>query len=211
MKQAFVIGIAGGSGSGKSTFAKRLKEQFPEEISLVSCDNYYLAWHEMPLEERKKQNYDSPEAFEFDLMIRQIAQLKAGQAIDCPVYDFTQHDRSDAVLHIEARPVVLIDGILLFTDPGLRNLMDMRIYVETDADERILRRVRRDMQERGRDLEGIIDQYLTTVKPMHNAFVEPTKAFADIIINGGMNNTAFDLVKNKIQSLLEKEETDEPV
>ena len=211
MKKAFVIGIAGGSGSGKSTFAQRLKERFPADIALVSCDNYYLARHDMPFEERKLQNYDSPAAFEFDLMIRQISQLKDGQAIECPVYDFTQHDRSDQVLTIQARPVVLIDGILIFTEPKLRELMDMRIYVETDADERILRRVRRDMRERGRDLDGIITQYLTTVKPMHNAFVEPTKIFADIIINGGMNDTAYDLVKNKIQSLLEKEGNHEPV
>lgn len=211
MKKAFVIGIAGGSGSGKSTFAQRLKERFPENIALVSCDNYYLARHDMPFEERKLQNYDSPAAFEFDLMIRQISQLKDGQSIECPVYDFTQHDRSDQVLTIDARPVVLIDGILIFTEPKLRELMDMRIYVETDADERILRRVRRDMRERGRDLDGIITQYLTTVKPMHNAFVEPTKIFADIIINGGMNDTAYDLVKNKIQTILEKEVSHESV
>lgn len=202
MKDAFVIGIAGGSGSGKSTFAQRLKARFPEDIALVSCDNYYLARHDMPLEQRKLQNYDSPEAFEFDLMIRQITALKQGQDILCPVYDFTQHDRSEQVLEICAKPVVLIDGILIFTEPQLRDLMDMKIYVETDADERILRRVRRDMVERGRDLDGIINQYLATVKPMHNAYVEPTKAYADIIINGGRNDTAFDLVKNKIQSLL---------
>lgn len=202
MKDAFVIGIAGGSGSGKSTFAKRLKEQFPNDIALVSCDNYYLARHYMPLSERKLQNYDSPEAFEFDLMVRQIQELKSGKDIACPVYDFAAHDRSEQILQIAAKPVVLIDGILIFVEPHLRNLMDMRIYVETDADERILRRVRRDMVERGRDLDGIIDQYLATVKPMHNAFVEPTKAYADIIINGGMNDTAFDLVKNKIQQLL---------
>ena len=211
MEKAFVIGIAGGSGSGKSTFAQRLKDRFPEDIALVSCDNYYLARHDMPLEERKKQNYDSPEAFEFDLMIRQISALKNGQDIACPVYDFTQHDRSDKVLHIGAKPVVLIDGILIFTESRLRQLMDMKIYVETDADERILRRVRRDMRERGRDLDGIIDQYLTTVKPMHNAFVEPTKIFADIIINGGMNDAAYDLVKNKIQYILEKEVTHESI
>lgn len=204
MKDAFVIGIAGGSGSGKSTFAQRLKERFPEEVALVSCDNYYLARHDMPLEQRKLQNYDSPEAFEFDLMIRQITELKEGKDILCPLYDFTQHDRSEQVLRISAKPVVLIDGILIFVEPQLRDLMDMKIYVETDADERILRRVRRDMVERGRDLDGIIAQYLATVKPMHNAYVEPTKAYADIIINGGMNDTAFDLVKNKIQSLLEK-------
>ena len=202
MNDAFVIGIAGGSGSGKSTFAKRLKEQFPEDIALVSCDNYYLARHDMPLAERKLQNYDSPEAFEFDLMIRQIRELKAGKDISCPVYDFTNHDRSEQILQVAAKPVVLIDGILIFVEPQLRELMDMRIYVETDADERILRRVRRDMVDRGRDLDGIIDQYLATVKPMHNAYVEPTKAYADIIINGGMNDTAFDLVKNKIQQLL---------
>ena len=203
MKDAFVIGIAGGSGSGKSTFAKRLKERFPEDVALVSCDNYYLARHDMPLQERKLQNYDSPEAFEFDLMIRQIRDLKQGKDVSCPVYDFTLHDRSEQVIEIAAKPIILIDGILIFVEPQLRQLMDMKIYVETDADERILRRARRDMVERGRDLDGIIDQYLATVKPMHNAYVEPTKAYADIIINGGMNDTAYDLVKNKIQSLLE--------
>lgn len=205
MGSAFVIGIAGGSGSGKSTFAKRLKERFPEEIALVSCDNYYLDRGEMPFEERKRQNYDSPEAFEFDLMIRQISDLKAGKDICCPIYDFTRHTRSDQVMRIDAKPVILIDGILIFAEPKLRELMDMRIYVETDADERILRRVRRDMRERGRDLDGIIEQYLSTVKPMHNQFVEPTKVYADIIINGGMNDTAYDLVENKIKSLLHQE------
>ena len=201
-REAFVIGIAGGSGSGKSTFAQRLKECFPEEIALLSCDNYYLARHEMPFEERKLQNYDSPEAFEFELMVQQIRDLKTGKDIACPVYDFTRHDRSDKVLQIQAKPIVLIDGILLFVDPRLRELMDMKIYVETDADERILRRVRRDMVERGRDLDGIISQYLATVKPMHNAYVEPTKAYADIIINGGKNERAFQLVKNQIQTIL---------
>ena len=205
--KAFVIGVAGGSGSGKSTFAKRLKERFPEDIAVVSCDNYYLRRDEMPFEERKLQNYDSPEAFEFDLMIRQITDLKNGKDILCPVYDFALHNRSDQVTEIKARPVVLIDGILILSEPRLREIMDMRIYVETDADERILRRVKRDMSERGRDLDGIIAQYLATVKPMHNTYVEPTKAHADIIINGGLNDAAYDLVKNKIQNILGKEET----
>lgn len=204
MKKPFVIGIAGGSGSGKTTFAKRLEERFPDQIAMVSCDNYYLARQDMPLEERKLQNYDSPEAFEFDLMIGQIQALKEGKDILCPVYDFTLHTRSPEVVSIQAKPVIIIDGILIFSEPRLRELMDMRIYVETDADERILRRVRRDMRERGRDLDGIIAQYLATVKPMHNTYVEPTKAYADIIINGGKNNTAYDLVKNKIQKLLEE-------
>ena len=206
MNNAFVIGIAGGSGSGKSTFAQRLKECFPEDIALVSCDNYYLARTGMPFEERKRQNYDSPEAFEFDLMISQIKDLKAGRNVLCPIYDFSLHTRSERVVEIQAKPVILIDGILLFAEPQLRQLMDMRIYVETDADERILRRARRDMKERGRDLDGIIEQYLATVKPMHNQYVEPTKAYADIIINGGMNDMAYDLVKNKIKSILKQEE-----
>lgn len=206
MTDAFVIGIAGGSGSGKSTFARRLKERFPDDIAVVSCDNYYLRRDDMPFEERKLQNYDSPEAFEFDLMIRQITDLKNGKDILCPVYDFALHNRSREVLEIKARPVILIDGILILSEPRLRQLMDMRIYVETDADERILRRVKRDMCERGRDLDGIIAQYLATVKPMHNTFVEPTKAYADIIINGGLNDAAYDLVKNKIQSIIQKKE-----
>jgi len=206
MKNVFVIGIAGGSGSGKSTFAKRLKDRFPDDIALVSCDNYYLARSDMPFEERKKQNYDAPEAFEFDLMIRQIMDLKQGRDVLCPVYDFALHTRSGQVVEIKAKPIVLIDGILIFAEPRLREIMDMRVYVETDADERILRRARRDICERGRDLDGVIEQYLATVKPMHNKYVEPTKMYADIIINGGMNDRAYDLVKNKILSLLEQEE-----
>ncbi len=206
MNDVFVIGIAGGSGSGKSTFAKRLKDRFPDDIALVSCDNYYLARSEMPFEERKKQNYDSPEAFEFDLMVGQIMDLKNGKDVLCPVYDFAMHTRSDQVVEIKSKPVILIDGILIFSEPKLREIMDMRVYVETDADERILRRARRDICERGRDLDGVIEQYLATVKPMHNKYVEPTKAYADIIINGGMNDRAYDLVKNKIASLLAKME-----
>lgn len=206
MNNVFVIGIAGGSGSGKSTFAKRLKERFPDDIALVSCDNYYLARGDMPFEERKKQNYDSPDAFEFDLMVGQIMDLKNGKDVLCPVYDFALHTRSDQVVEIKSKPIILIDGILIFAEPKLREIMDMRVYVETDADERILRRARRDICERGRDLDGVIEQYLATVKPMHNKYVEPTKAYADIIINGGMNDRAYDLVKNKIQRLLEREE-----
>ncbi len=206
MGNVFVIGIAGGSGSGKSTFAKRLKDRFPDDIALVSCDNYYLARSEMPFEERKKQNYDSPEAFEFDLMVGQIMDLKQGKDVLCPVYDFALHTRSEQVVEIKSKPVILIDGILIFSEPKLRDIMDMRIYVETDADERILRRARRDICERGRDLDGVIEQYLATVKPMHNKYVEPTKMYADIIINGGMNDRAYDLVKNKIASLFAKME-----
>lgn len=198
----YIIGIAGGSGSGKSTFAARIKEAFPTEVSLVSCDNYYLPHDELPLEERAHLNYDAPEALEFDLMVKHLEQLKNGQAALCPVYDFTQHTRSDTVTEIKPRPIILIDGILIFHDESLRNCMDLKIYVETDADERILRRARRDMQERGRDLDSVIDQYLSTVKPMHNTYVKPTKVFADIILNGGKNEQAFALVKAQIEQLL---------
>ena len=198
----YIIGIAGGSGSGKSTFAARIKEAFPTQVSLVSCDNYYLPHDDLPLEERAHLNYDAPEALEFDLMVKHLEQLKNGQAALCPVYDFTQHTRSDKVTEIKPRPIILIDGILIFHDESLRNCMDLKIYVETDADERILRRARRDMLERGRDLDSVIEQYLSTVKPMHNTYVKPTKVFADIILNGGKNEQAFALVKAQIEQLL---------
>ncbi len=198
----YIIGIAGGSGSGKSTFAQRIKKAFENEVSLISCDNYYLPHDELPLEERAHLNYDAPEALEFDLMVRHLEGLKNGQAALCPVYDFTKHTRSDKVTKIQPRPIILIDGILIFHDPDLRNCMDLKIYVETDADERILRRAKRDMQERGRDLDSIIEQYLTTVKPMHNTYVNPTKVYADIILNGGKNEQAFALVKTQIERIL---------
>jgi uridine kinase len=198
----YIIGIAGGSGSGKSTFAGRLKAAFPDQISLISCDNYYLPHDELPLEQRAHLNYDAPEALEFDLMVRHLEELKNGKPALCPVYDFTRHTRSDKVTEIEPRPIILIDGILIFHDTALRECMDLKIYVETDADERILRRAKRDMQERGRDLDSVIDQYLTTVKPMHNTYVNPTKVFADIILNGGKNEQAFNLVKNQIEQIL---------
>ena len=198
----YIIGIAGGSGSGKSTFAERLRDAFPDHISLISCDNYYLPHDDLPLEERALLNYDAPEALEFDLMVRQLGELKSGKAVNCPVYDFTKHTRSDRVTEILPRPIILIDGILIFHDPSLRSCMDLKIYVETDADERILRRARRDIVERGRDLDSVIHQYLSTVKPMHNAFVNPTKEFADIILNGGKNEQAFLLVKAQIEKLL---------
>lgn len=202
MNEAFVIGIAGGSGSGKSTFAQKLKDYFGKNVALVSCDNYYKAHDDMPFEERKRLNYDSPEAFEFDLMTTQICLLKNGENIKCPVYDFSRHTRSKEITEIEAKPIVIIDGILIFTQAKLRELMNLKIYVETDADERILRRARRDICERGRNFDNVIEQYLATVKPMHNKYVEPTKAYADIIINGGLNKNAFDIIKTKIENIL---------
>ena len=198
----YIIGIAGGSGSGKSTFARRIAKAFPDHVALISCDNYYLPHDELSLEQRAQLNYDAPEALEFDLMVRHLEALQNGQTAQCPVYDFTHHTRSNQVTEILPRPIILIDGILIFYDAALRACMDLKIYVETDADERILRRAQRDMTERGRDLESVIHQYLTTVKPMHNTYVNPTKVFADIILNGGKNEQAFLLVKNQIEQIL---------
>lgn len=203
MNSVYVIGIAGGSGSGKSTFAARLREQFPDSVALISCDNYYRAHDDISLEERRLLNYDAPESLEFDLMVTHLQALKRGEAVDCPVYDFTLHNRSDKVLHIDPKPVILVDGILILSDPALRETFDLRIYVETDADERILRRARRDMEVRGRKIDDIMAQYLTTVKPMHEQYVEPSKKHADLILNGGLNPIALEVVESRVRDFLE--------
>ena len=199
-----VIGIAGGTGSGKSTFTNRLKAAFGDQVAVLYHDNYYRARDDVPFEERKKINYDHPDAFETELLLEQLKRLKEGRAIDCPVYDYTQHNRSRQVLRIEPRPVVLLEGILVLADPRLRELLDIKIYVEADADERILRRVMRDVKERGRDIEGVVQQYLTTVKPMHYLYVEPTRSLADLVINSGRNETAFQVMKVTIEQLLKE-------
>ena len=200
--ESMIIGIAGGTGSGKSTFTNRLKKEFGDNVAVVYHDNYYRRQDDVPFEERKKVNYDHPDSLETDLMVEHLKLLKNGVAVDCPVYDYSQHNRSDKILHIEPKQIILVEGILLLADPRVRELIDIKIFVEADADERILRRIVRDVKERGRDLDNIVYQYLTTVKPMHYMYVEPTKATADIIINSGMNDVAFDIVKSKIQLLL---------
>ena len=199
-----VIGIAGGTGSGKSTFTNRLRDRFPDDVEVLYHDNYYRRQDDIPFEERKKVNYDHPSSLETDLMIEHLKLLKQGIAVDCPVYDYSLHNRSDKTIHVEPRPIILAEGILLLADPLLRDLIDIKIYVEADADERILRRIVRDVKERGRDLDNIVSQYLTTVKPMHYLFVEPTRATADIVINSGMNDVAFDIVQSKIKLLLDE-------
>lgn len=199
-----VIGIAGGTGSGKSTFTNRLRDRFPDDVAVLYHDNYYRRQDNIPFEERKKVNYDHPSSLETDLMIEHLKLLKQGIAVDCPVYDYSLHNRSDKTIHVEPRPIILAEGILLLANPLLRDLIDIKIYVEADADERILRRIVRDVKERGRDLDNIVSQYLTTVKPMHYLFVEPTRATADIVINSGMNDVAFDIVQSKIKLLLDE-------
>ena len=203
-----IIGIAGGTGSGKSTFTNRLKEAFHEDVAVLYHDNYYRAQDDIPFEERKKVNYDHPDAFETELLLKQLEELKAGRSIRCPVYDYSQHNRSNQVVVVEPRRVILLEGILVLADEKLRNFLDIKVYVEADADERILRRVIRDVKERGRDIEGVAQQYLTTVKPMHYLYVEPTRAMADIVINSGMNNVAFDIVRSKIRLMLNDESAD---
>ena len=198
-----IIGIAGGTGSGKSTFTNRLKDYFKDEAAVVYHDNYYRRQDEVSFEDRKKVNYDHPDSLETDLMLKHLKMLKNGQPVDCPVYDYSLHNRSDKTIRIEPKKIILVEGILLLADPRIRQLLDIKIYVEADADERILRRIVRDVKERGRDLDNIVDQYLTTVKPMHYLYVEPTRALADLVINSGMNDVAFDVVKSKIQLMLE--------
>lgn len=204
-----VIGIGGGSGSGKTTFSKKLKSLYGESISLVSCDNYYYPNDDLPMELRQKLNYDSPDAFDFDFMAKQIDDLRHGRDIDSPVYDYTIHTRSKDTLLVKSNPVIVIDGILAFYDKSLRDLMDLKIFVEADADERILRRARRDMIERGRTIDSVIDQYLSTVKPMHNQYVEPTKKFADMVIYGGKNEAVINLVCSKIDAFLKEHNSKE--
>jgi uridine kinase len=174
---------------------------------VIYHDNYYKAQDDIPFEERVKQNYDHPDAIETDLLVRQLDQLMQGQTIESPVYDYTIHTRSKETVAVAPRPVILLEGILVLSDVRLRERMDIKIYVEADADERILRRVMRDVNERGRDLEGIVNQYLNTVKPMHYIYVEPTRAMADIVINSGMNDVAYDIVCSKIRSILSESQT----
>ena len=197
-----IIGIAGGTGSGKSTFTDKLRDMFGEAVTVIYHDNYYRAHDEIPFEERKVINYDHPDSLETELLLEHLTALKAGQSVQCPVYDFGQHNRSKEFMEIRPSSIIILEGILIFADERLRKLLDIKIFVDADADERILRRVRRDMVERGRDIDNIMEQYLTTVKPMHYLYIEPTRHYADIVINSGMNPVAFDLVATKISDML---------
>ena len=199
-----IIGIAGGTGSGKSTFTNRLKAYFGDRITVMYHDNYYRPHDDLPFEERQKINYDHPDSLETDLLIEHLKALREGKAIDCPTYDFAHHTRAKKIVRVEPSRVIIVEGILILQDPRLRDLFDIKIFVEADADERILRRVTRDIKERGRSLENIMEQYLTTVKPMHYLDVEPTKTVADLILNSGLNDVAFDIMKTKIEALLEE-------
>ena len=204
MENSLVIGVAGGSGSGKTTLLKNIIQAFGPAITVLSHDNYYKRHDEMTYEERCKLNYDEPAALETDLMVRQLEQLKNGQEILCPVYDFTVHNRSDETLLIKPERVIIVEGILIFENKALRDLMDIKIFVDADADIRICRRIKRDVNKRGRSLESVITQYQETVKPMHEKYVEPSKKFADIVVpEGGKNLVALAMIQGYISRYLE--------
>ncbi len=198
-----MIGIAGGTGSGKTTLAKSLKEAFGEDVALQCMDWYYRSFHHLSFDERKALNFDHPDAFDMPFFIEQMQELKVMKAIERPVYSFIEHRRLEESIRTPACHVVIVEGILLFENPEVRSLLDIKIFVDTDSDIRFARRLVRDIHERGRDIDSVVTQYLNTVKPMHEAFVEPTKRYADIIVpEGGMNKVATDMIVEKIKSIL---------
>ncbi len=199
-----IIGIAGGTGSGKSTVAKALETELgAANVVLISQDSYYVDKSYLPFTERASQNYDHPDSFEDQLLLDHLNLLRMGQSVAVPVYDYSQHVRSKQTVLIHPKPVVVVEGILILTDPELRNAFDIKAYVDTDADTRVLRRIVRDINERGRSLESVCTQYLNTVKPMHEAFVEPSKRYADIIIpEGGHNTVALSLLVSRLERYL---------
>ena len=204
MNDILVIGIAGGTGSGKTTLMDNLVKRFGDDVTVLSHDNYYRRRDDMTLEERKLVNYDEPAALETDLMVHHLDKLRHGEAIECPVYDFTRHNRSDKTITIEPKRVIIVEGILIFEDEGLRELMDIRIFVDTDADVRLGRRILRDVEERGRTLQSVLEQYQTTVKPMHEMYVEPSKKYAHLVVpEGGKNFVALDMILSRIERHLE--------
>ena len=200
-----IIGIAGGTGSGKTTLVDRLREQFGQDISVLNHDSYYAAHHDLSLEERQTLNYDHPASFDTDQMIQDLEDLRQGKSIQCPVYDYTIHDRTDETVTVQPTKVILVEGILIFENKALRDLLDIKIFVDTDADVRILRRIVRDVRDRGRSLDSVVNQYLSTVKPMHEQFVEPSKRNADIIIpEGGHNQVAMEMVMERVRAHIER-------
>ena len=199
------IGIAGGTGSGKTTLTAHIKNRFGDDVSVLYHDNYYKDQTGVPFEVRCRQNYDHPDAFETDLLIRHLQALKSGSPILCPVYSYTDHNRTADTVTVQPTSVVVVEGLLIFQNPQLRELMDIKILVDTDADVRILRRIMRDVKERGRSIDSVVEQYLNTVKPMHEQFIEPSKRFADIIVpEGGRNLVALDMIMQRIANHIGK-------
>ena len=206
-QKILVIGIAGGTGSGKTTLMKNIIDSYADQVTVLSHDNYYKRRDELTYEQRCVINYDEPAALETDLMARHLDELRHGKSIDCPVYDFSQHNRSDETVRIDPKNVIIVEGILIFEDKPLRELMDIKIFVDTDADVRLCRRIKRDVRKRGRTLESVLEQYQNTVKPMHEMYVEPSKKYADIVVpEGGKNPVALDMIMLRIQKHLDEAE-----
>jgi uridine kinase len=205
-KNVIIIGIAGGTGSGKSTLIEKIKCEFNDDITVISHDSYYKEHSDMPFEDREKLNYDHPNSFDTDMMIAHIKQLKQWKSVWCPIYDFTIHNRIEERISIKPSKVIVVEGILIYENSELLDLLDIKVFVDTDADVRIIRRILRDVRDRGRSLESVVAQYLTTVKPMHEQFVEPSKKNADIIIpEGGFNMVALKMLNQRIHALLNEE------
>lgn len=201
-----IVGIAGGTASGKTTIVRKIKEKFGDDIVVINHDSYYKAHDDLSYEDRSRLNYDHPESFDTDLMIADVKKLKNNEAIDMPVYDYTVHNRSDATVHVVPKKVIIVEGILILENKELRDLMDIKVFVETDADERLMRRIRRDMIERARSIDSILTQYTETVKPMHEQFVEPSKKYADIIIpRGGENLTGISILQEHLNLMLNED------
>ena len=200
-----VIGIAGGTGSGKTTLMNNLIQRFAGSVTVLSHDNYYRRNDHLTYDQRCQINYDEPAALETDLMARHLDALRHGETIQCPVYDFTQHNRSDQTIEIAPKSVIIVEGILIFENKELRDLMDIKIFVDTDSDVRLCRRIKRDVNERGRSLESVLEQYQNTVKPMHEKYVEPSKKFANLVVlEGGKNWVALDMIVGRIQRHLDE-------
>lgn len=201
-----IIGIAGGTGSGKTTLTERLRDHFGQnEVSVINHDSYYKRHDELPYDERCKLNYDHPDSFDTELMVQHLQALRRGEAVEVPVYNYAIHNRSDQTITVRPAPVIIVEGILIFTSPELCDLMDLKVFVDTDADVRILRRIVRDVKARGRTLDSVVTQYLTTVKPMHEQFVEPSKRKADLIVpEGGRNEVALDMLIKWVSNHLAK-------
>lgn len=212
-KKPFVIGVAGGSGSGKTTVARELLEiAGRERVAHLLHDHYYKDLAELSFEERAQVNFDHPESLDNELFAEHLRKLIAFQPVECPLYDFKNHRRCDETLTILPRQVILVEGILIFADPVLRNLMDLRVFVDTDADLRVMRRLQRDVSERGRTVDSVIEQYLKTVRPMHNEFVAPSKKYANLVLpEGGMNQVAIDVLISKIQAVLKAASPTQPL
>ncbi|MBE5838044.1 uridine kinase [Butyrivibrio sp.] len=199
-----IVGIAGGTASGKTTIVRMIKEKFGDDIVVINHDSYYKAHNDLSYEDRTRLNYDHPESFDTDLLIEDVKKLKNNIAIDVPVYDYTIHNRADETVHVMPKKVIIVEGILILENKELRDLMDIKVFVETDADERLMRRIRRDMVERARSIDSILKQYTETVKPMHEQFVEPSKKYADIIIpRGGENLTGISILQEHLKLMMQ--------